>query len=442
VAQAILWGGTVTLSDPAIGPDEFAALMAPLGPFEAPPRVAVAVSGGADSLALCLLAAAWAQSLGGSAIGLTVDHGLRPEAAAEAARVGSWLAARGIAHRTLVWQGEKPGSGIQAAARAARYRLLAEWCAGAGVLHLLLAHHREDQAETFLLRLQRGSGVDGLSAMPAAWSLPEVRLLRPLLPMPCARLRATLTAVGQDWIEDPSNRDPRYRRVRYRALQPVLAAEGLDARRLAATAAGLARARRALEEDTATLLAASVEMDPAGFAWLEPTALAAAPMEVALRALAALCRTISGGTYPPRLARLERLLADFDGNGPARTRSFAGCLLVPLRQRILVCREGRSVAPGLPVTGPGARHWDGRYRVTLAGEGIGEIRALGRQGWLSLRRQLPLVSIPPIVAATLPALVDPHGISAVPHLGYAKGDTGGLRVVEVGFAPANPLTPV
>jgi tRNA(Ile)-lysidine synthase len=404
--------------------------------------VAVAVSGGADSLALTLLAAAWAERQGGCALALTVDHGLRPEAAAEAARVGGWLAGRGIAHHTLVWQGDKPDSGIQAAARSARYRLLAEWCAKAGVLHLLLAHHQEDQAETFLMRLQRGSGVDGLSAMPAVWFLPEVRLLRPLLAVPRDRLRATLAAAGQDWIEDPSNLNWKYRRVRYRALQPLLSAEGLDPRRLAATAAGLARARLALQEDTAVLLAAAVDVDPAGFAWLDRSVLASAPAEVALRALAALCRTVSGAIYPPRLERLERLLAGLVAAGPVATHSFAGCLLVPLQGRILVCREGRSIAPALPVAGAGVVHWDGRYRLTLAGEGSGEIRALGRQGWLSLRQALPKVSLPPVVIATLPALVDPHGISCVPHLGYGPREGGGLSVAEVGFAPANPLTPV
>ncbi len=152
----------------AIDAAAFDALMAPLGPFEPAPRIAIAVSGGPDSLALCLLADRWARARGGVAFGLTVDHGLRPESGAEAAQVRRWLAARGMAHRTLRWKGAHPLSAIQEQARAARLALLTGWCRRAGVLHLLLGHQREDQAETALQRLVRGSGIDGLAAMALA----------------------------------------------------------------------------------------------------------------------------------------------------------------------------------------------------------------------------------------------------------------------------------
>ncbi|MGE0725158.1 MAG: tRNA lysidine(34) synthetase TilS, partial [Alphaproteobacteria bacterium] len=138
--------------------------MARLGPWERSPRLAVAVSGGPDSLALTLLADGWARARGGAVLALTVDHGLRPEAAAEAATVAAWLGARGIAHATLEWSGPRPMAAIQAAARAARLDLLAAACREAGILHLLLAHHRQDQAETASLRGARGSGTDGRAA--------------------------------------------------------------------------------------------------------------------------------------------------------------------------------------------------------------------------------------------------------------------------------------
>jgi tRNA(Ile)-lysidine synthase len=168
--------------------EEFARAVERLGPLEKRPHLAVAVSGGADSLSLALFAAAWARKRGGCASALTVDHGLRPEAAAEARRVGRWLRARGIEHRIIAWRGTKPAANIQAAARAARYGLLSAWCARHGVLHLLLAHHADDQAETYLMRLARGSGVDGLAAMAPVHELPSVRVLRPLLDVPRARL--------------------------------------------------------------------------------------------------------------------------------------------------------------------------------------------------------------------------------------------------------------
>ena len=182
---------------------EFAARIERLGPFERHPEIAVAVSGGPDSLALAILLDRWARRRGGRAIALTVDHGLREESAAEARRVGRWMRGRGIAHHILVWRGRKPKHGVQAAARDARYALLESWCRRHAILHLALAHHRDDQIETFLMRLGRGSGLDGLAAMPAIAERGGVRLLRPLLDIDKARLVASLAAMGQGWIEDP-----------------------------------------------------------------------------------------------------------------------------------------------------------------------------------------------------------------------------------------------
>ncbi|HLU65659.1 MAG TPA: tRNA lysidine(34) synthetase TilS, partial [Kofleriaceae bacterium] len=176
-----------------------------LGPFERRPRLAVAVSGGPDSLCLCLLAHGWAKARGGEVSALTVDHGLRPTSADEARQVAAWLGPRGIDHHVLRWTGAKPATAIQEAAREARYRLLGDWCRAAGVLHLLLAHHLDDQAETVAFRRARGSGPEGLAGMPAVRELAGLRLLRPLLGVPKARLVATLEAAGQAWLEDPSN---------------------------------------------------------------------------------------------------------------------------------------------------------------------------------------------------------------------------------------------
>src|SRR3546814_569603 len=181
----------------------------------------------------------------GSVIALIVDHRLRPDSAAEARTVAGWLAGRGIACRILTHEGGPPAGNLQSAARAMRYRLLAGWCAAAQVLHLALAHHREDQAETLLLRLARGSGVDGLAAMAPVVELPDLRLLRPLLDVPRGRLKATLDRLGQPFVEDPSNRNHAFSRVRLRVLSPTLAAEGLDTGRLYATARSTGRARDA-----------------------------------------------------------------------------------------------------------------------------------------------------------------------------------------------------
>lgn len=418
---------------------EFAALMGTLGPFETGARLAAGVSGGADSLALCLLAGRWAKARGGSVVALTVDHGLRAEAAAEARQVAAWLAPHGIAHQTLRWCGEKPSAGVQAAARAARYALMRDWCAGRGLLHLLLGHHQDDQAETFLMRLARGSGVDGLSAMAPLTAQVEVSLLRPLLGVSHARLVATLRADGQPWIEDPSNASDAYRRVRLRRMMPVLTQEGMDGARLAATARHLGRTRHALERVTNDLMVRAVSFDARGFAWLDMSEVGCAPEDIALRLLARLCRTVGGTVYPPRLERLERLLADLRA-GLGGRRTFSGCLMVPKKGGLLVCREPARLGPGLPVRAGEKLLWDGRFTIRLSGRGAGQIEGLGRKGWLSIRDTLNSLTIPPEVCPTLPALVDRHGISAVPHLGYKREAESDLTIEQVLFTPANPLT--
>lgn len=321
----------------AVGAAEFEQAMGSLGPWSGFPSAVVAVSGGPDSLALTLLADRWMRAKGGALLAVTVDHGLRPEAAKEARAVKAWLAARGIAHRTLRWRGDKPLSNIAATARAARYALLAGACRRAGTAGLLLGHQQEDQAETFLLRLGRGSGVDGLAAMAPRSSRDGIELLRPLLDVPRARLLATLQAFGQPWIEDPSNADMKAARVRVRALLPQLAEAGIAPGRIAAAAANLGRARQALEAATAALLAEAIS-EEAGGRTIDIARLAAAPREIGLRALDRVLRAVGGRELPPRLERLERLYdAIVAGNGG--TRTFSGCLLRTRRGIVVVAAE-------------------------------------------------------------------------------------------------------
>ncbi|MGE0650993.1 MAG: tRNA lysidine(34) synthetase TilS, partial [Alphaproteobacteria bacterium] len=255
----------------------FARAMDAFALFEPRPHLAVAVSGGADSLALAFLADAWARARGGGVTALTVDHRLRPDSTAEARRVGRWLRARGIAHRVITWDGggkTAGGAAIQARARAARYRLLEAWCARHGVLHLLTAHHSDDQAETFLLRLGQGSGLMGLAAMAPARELDAARLLRPLLGFSHAELEGILVRESQDWISDPSNLNTAYARVRLRGLVPVLAEEGLDAAQMAGLGARFARVRAAFDDRLAARLAHAARPHAAGFIRLDRAVLA------------------------------------------------------------------------------------------------------------------------------------------------------------------------
>jgi tRNA(Ile)-lysidine synthase len=405
--------------------EEFAALMARLGPFESKPEIAVAVSGGADSMAAAVLAHDWAGALNGRAVALTVDHGLRSESADEAALVRQRLSDLGIETAALVWSGDKPASNLQAEARRARYRLLADWCAGQGILHLVLGHHREDQAETFLLRLSRGSGLYGLAAMTALQELPDYRVLRPLLTQPKARLVETLIRRGVAWVEDPSNRDPKYARTRLRSLAASFAAEGLTAAKLADTAARLGRSRVAMEEAVSKALARSVTIHPAGIAIVDPDPLRALPQDTALRCLTRILTTISGAEYGPRMARLETL-HDRISRGLTSGATLSGCRVLPWRQRLVVCRESRNLQPVTLEYGRPIR-WDSRFDVVVRGkiEGVeGELRfgQLGPEGWAEVRPHLETESLgfPPLVGAAVPAVRDAKGVVAAPHLGYIR----------------------
>ena len=259
---------------------------------------------------------------------LIVDHGLRAQSQEEAALVAQWAKAAGLTAHILRWQGRKPQANIEDEAREARYRLLGAWCAGHQVPNLFVAHTREDQAETFLLRLGRGSGVDGLSGMRALAPLPipafaSVRLLRPLLDIGRAELRLYLKARGAGWLEDPMNEDSRFARVRIRKILPALEAAGIPAQRIAEAARHLARAREALEAATEEFLGRYGRLE-SDFALLDAAALALTNREIGLRALCAVLMRLAGAAYRPRFERLEAL---FDAilSGQFTARTLVGC---------------------------------------------------------------------------------------------------------------------
>ena len=433
--------------------------MEPLGPFEPSPRIAIAVSGGPDSLALCLLADRWTRARRGAAFGLTVDHRLRPESGAEAAQVRRWLAARGIAHRTLRWPGARPVTRLQEQARAARLALLAGWCRRAGILHLLLGHQREDQAETVLQRFVRGSGIDGLAAMAPCRLAMEpagggVRLLRPLLSVSRDALVVTLARWDQPWIDDPTNRDARHDRPRLAAALARLGSEGLSASRLASAAARAAGDRSALDELCTDLMASCALPSPAGFVLLDLSVLRRAPPALAVRALGCVVSAVSGSDYPPRRERLDRLARRLLGDGTKAT-TLGGCRIVPRREgRIVVCREPSAASEVLPLAPGESALWDRRFVVSLsllAAPGPFVVRRLGTDGLAQVRAMahrtgMPLMTdrIPAPARPGLPALFDLDGPLATPHLGFRRASLqheSGTAEFSVSFRPARPLAP-
>ena len=299
------------------------------------PGLVLAVSGGPDSTALLVLAARWAKQLkrAPKLIALTVDHGLRPEAAREAAAVRKIAGRLGLPHRTLRWRGEKPRNGLQEAARNARYELLAQAARREGIAHVATAHTLDDQAETMLFRMARGSGLLGLTGMARVAPLPvrteqEIFLIRPLLHVSKARLIATLKAAKIGYSEDPSNHDPRFTRVRWRALMPALAREGLDARGLARLALRLRRAEAtiAVAVDAARAARAPPPWRQNGPVVFDTARFARLPAEVGLRLLGEAV-THTGNEGLVELAKLEDLYEALRQAPSRLRRTLAGALI-------------------------------------------------------------------------------------------------------------------
>ncbi len=329
--------------------------------WKASSALVLAVSGGPDSVALMWLAARWRKTLkrGPRLVAVTIDHGLRREAAREARDVKHLAAALEIEHRTMKWRGDKPKTGLPSAARDARYRLLARAAKSCGASHILTAHTQDDQAETVIMRLSRGSGIAGLAAMARQTDRGGVMLARPFLDVPKARLVATLEKAGIAFADDPTNHDPRFTRPRLRALMPALAAEGADARGLARFAARLARANEALDvmTDGAERYLASREGDGpnAGFDFV---AFAALPAEIRVRLLMRAINRV-GHEGPAELGKVEALSeaigrtgsAQQSGSGSTRLKqTLAGAVISVAKGRIQVIpappRRGR--VAGLP----------------------------------------------------------------------------------------------
>ncbi len=367
-----------------------------------PGDIGVAVSGGGDSVALLILLADWAKASGRKLKAVTVDHGLRPESAAEAAFVANLSRGLGVSHERLVWEIRPHGGNLQDAARRARRHLIAEWARTAGVSIVALGHTLDDQAETFVMRLARGSGVDGLAAMATVSEAAGLIWARPLLSVSRASLRHILEQRGQTWIEDPSNFDPRFDRVRARRALVEFEQLGLGTKRLAATAARMARAREALRLSARILALESVEWTPFGEALIKPSAFSAGLPELQMRVLAdVLCR-VSGAEYRPRETSLEALRSQMVGLDVFSGLTLHGCILRTRRGRISVRREPGAVAPRVPVR---RGVWDRRWRIDS--EGIcspeAEIGALGPDGLSEIANWREL-GIAREVLLTLPGL--------------------------------------
>lgn len=342
-------------------------------PKTLPRRIGVAVSGGGDSVALMHLLHGIAQAEGVTVLAATVNHGLRPEAAAEAETVAAQAGSLGLSHDTLLWQGWDGSGNLQDQARQARYALLTEWAGRNGVEAIALGHTADDQAETVLMRLARAAGVTGLSSMPSVRARDGVLLLRPMLDISRQELRTYLREIGADWIEDPSNHDTRFDRIKVRQALASLEPIGITAQSLARVAENLAQARDALARYTQESARKITEVKD-GAVCIDPAGFAALPREIQRRLLVATINWIAGEGYPPRQSNVDQALEALLNR---RTSTIGGCLVFTERDNAWICRELKALQG---VTAACNQPWDRRWVVSGPTIPDAEIRALGEDG--------------------------------------------------------------
>ncbi len=384
----------------------------------------VAVSGGGDSMALLHLAAPWARREGRPLVVFTVDHGLRPreEIGREIALVRRAAERLGLPHRVLPWRGWTGRGNLQAAARAARYRLLAEAAREEGAAAVLLGHTQDDQAETVLMRLGRGAGARGLSAMMPRSAREGMIWLRPLLGTGREALRAWLEAREIVWAEDPSNAETAFERIRTRQALDRLREAGIDPAAFALTARRLARADAALEATTDALVRTALRVRPAGSVALDPAAFLAAPEEVALRLLMRVLARLG------RLPRHREAEAALERLRQGERLTLGQCLVRPGEDGIRIIREWRHAEGAMLPPGPWDRRWEIRPSPGAVMPPPAErprVAALGPAGLAELRRRLAGEARP----FRLPAAVTGAELEASPALRAADG-----RLVAVPLA--------
>ncbi|WP_205520504.1 tRNA lysidine(34) synthetase TilS [Tropicibacter sp. Alg240-R139] len=338
-------------------------------------HVAVAVSGGGDSVALLHLMSRVAQAIDIRVQAVTVDHSLRPEAAGEAHQVSRWAAEWGIEHTTLNWSGWSGDGNLQAEARKARYEVMAEWARQEDVQALLVGHTSDDQAETVLMGLSRASGVDGLAAMPEHRVLGGITLMRPVLHHSRQDLRDYLGRQSLDWIEDPSNQNARFERIRMRQAGAALSELGLSTPALAQVAQNMAHVQAALDYHTQAEARVVCKVD-AGDVVLDMDRFVNLPQETARRLLLGAVAWVNGGTDRPR--RIPTMMA-LTAIGQGTPAQLGGCRIVKQRKWMRVCREFNAVRD-LRVN-PGEL-WDNRWRMIGPDHEQVTIAALGEKGLL------------------------------------------------------------
>ncbi|MEE2662049.1 MAG: tRNA lysidine(34) synthetase TilS [Pseudomonadota bacterium] len=430
--------------------DEFADLMEFVGLAVDRDRVAIAVSGGPDSTALFILLREWALARKILVTVLTVDHGLRNGSAEEAQRVGRFCSRFGVDHEILPWVGPKLDTCIQASAREARYELMEGWCANNGVRELYLGHTLDDQAETFLLRMAHGSGLDGLAAMPLVRWHGKVRIVRPLLRISRKRILATLVEENLSFICDPSNHDRRFARVLIREEIERLNEHGISTSAISGVTRILGRIRKQNEIVIADLFRQMVVLYPEGYAELDVEQWRQLDRVLGSRLIAELLRIIGGGIYLPRRERLNRLVAVLSTQTRG-ARTLGGCVISFRGLTVRIWREYQKINEVIPITPGTSVLWDRRFELcfNLKKRSIASniyVRSMGENGWVRLLDNVnlsqkvdSLKKIPGPVRYALPAVWRGKNIVEVPDLSWSQAENLQNFIQRARFKNKAPL---
>ncbi len=401
-----------------------------------PLKVAVAVSGGGDSIALAILLNEWIKDNGGELIALTVDHNLRSESSSEAVSVGKNLGALGIKHKVLTWEGDKPCTHIQELAREARYKLLMKECKAQGYNFLAVAHNLEDQAETFWMRLSHGSGLDGLSSMADIRDVNGLKIIRPVMSFTRDALRLTCKDRDVEWIEDPSNHNKKYLRVKLREFEALLIEEGMTPDRVVKSIQKLDDAKQALQSIACDYMNECVKVYPSGYASLKLSLWNTYPKDIQRRILSEVLNIIYPQIYrlgfeKQENTRQELIKADFSG------KTVFGCELVPSKSGdVLFLREESKVGVASLVSDNFI--WDKRFLITGIKDESLKVNILGDDGLSQLRKDnfdnKEFYDLQFKVKRVFPAIWKDDELLAVPHIGYYNASCGNsLKEIEVKF---------
>ncbi|MDR1499075.1 MAG: tRNA lysidine(34) synthetase TilS [Rickettsiales bacterium] len=328
-------------------------------------QVAVAVSGGIDSLALLFAAKEWAEVNDSRIIGITVDHKLRKESEAEATHVNELCRKYGIKHQVLVWEGEKPTTNVESSARENRYKLISGFCGQNSIKYLLVAHHLQDQAETFFLRLFRGSGLDGLAAMKGMTNLYNMTIIRPFLRVNKDILRQYLLKNSIGWIEDPSNSDEKYLRNKIRNFLNSFDDKDKILERINFAVDEINKSKEFREQEIGKIEKKVVNFSLFGSCAIDRQKLLLQNEEIILKLLAKVAMKISGNVYKPRLEKLKRLLKHIMEIDDIKY-TFYGCIFEKYNNNLLmVYREYNSIGEDKELIYNTEVIWDGRFRIIL-----------------------------------------------------------------------------